>query len=295
MTKQLIWTTLTALLLSSAALAAAVPDPLPQAQHDHQNHVVPGLGDAWTSAPLLNKAPGRSRSVALLKVQGMQAAAMQALPASEQDEGRLAIEVPLQDGKGAVRARGARQGGWYRVIADSADGLSRAGTVVYFSNPGPAPRHMLQAVQPGLDLSPQKLPREHWKFRANETWPFTLRRDGQPLADQVVLFETASGQRQQLRTDAHGVLQLTFPDDFRDPAVAPAGHAGHGRQPSTEFVLSVQLTRADGASETAAFNYKYYPGPFNGKSLWLGGGFALLGMVFALPLVIRREARGGVA
>lgn len=275
-----------ALLLAAGATTAAEGQPAHAA-----SHAAGGQPDsAWTAAPLLLKAPGRSRSVALFKPLRVTQASVTALPATESGEGEVAIEVPMEGGKAAVRPRGKRQGGWYRVVAESADGRVRAGSVVYFSNPGPAPRHMLHSVRPGLDLSPAELPREHRKYRAGETWGFTLRQDGQPLPDREVLFETASGVHQVLRTDAQGVVQLTFPDDF---AATPASgdHSSHAGEPSTGFALSAHVSDAGGGTRLAAFNHAYYPNEYDGKSLWLGSGFALFGMIAALPLVTRRAPR----
>jgi hypothetical protein len=279
------------LLLSLAAAGVWAAVPATRHQHAHEA----AEAKAWTARPLLEKAKGFSRSVALFRPRGMQADQLIVLPAIEASESPLVQQVDVTEGKGAVRTRGKRQGGWYRVLAEGTgpDGPVRAGTVVYFSNPGPAPRQMLANALPGLELVPVELPREHRHYRAGETWSFVVRRDGDPLTEHPVLFETAQGVSQSLFTDGQGVVRVTFPDDFPAEPEQGAGHGGHRRGPRTAFVLSTVAPGSGGGRMLAAFNYHYRPGPYAGKSLWLGGGFALLGMVAAVPLVIRRKPREG--
>jgi hypothetical protein len=148
---------------------------------------------------------------------------------------------------------------------------------------------LAQSIMP-LEILPVDLPREHRHYRAGETWSFVLRRDGQPLADHPLLFESAQGSRTTLHSDARGRVALTFPDDFPE-LEAGDEHGGHRGGPRSAFVLSASWQYADGRELLTAFNYEYRPGAYAGKSLWLGGGFALLGMLAATPLLRRRKPR----
>lgn len=249
-----------------------------------------GEPEPWTEQPRLVKAKGFNRSLVLLRPVGLRIDGATVLPSVEAGETVPARRVALREGKLAVRAAGPRRGGYYRVAAMEQQGarLRIASTVVYFSNPGPAPRAMLAESAMPLEIVPLALPREHRHYRADETWGFELRAQGRPLADHPVVFETAQGTRLTLRSDARGRIQVDFPDDF--PASEPDdGHQGHRRGPRSDFVLSADWRDPDGRELATAFNYHYNPGAYYGKDIWLGGGFALLGMLAATPLLRRRE------
>jgi hypothetical protein len=267
-------------------MQASEPGQGPTADaHAHHQHATQ---ESWTAQPLLNKAPNANRRVKLLRVEGIGASMLTVQAPTEAGEATLAEQILLQDGKAGVRVRGRLQGGWYRVSARSDDGNSRAGTLVYFGNPGPAPRHMLQASLEGLDLSPAILPTEHQNYRAGETWPFLVRMDGEPLAGQTVRLETSAGTARTFVSNGQGLVQVSFPDDFPPPEQREKPQGGHHHRFSQQFVLS---TRADSQNgpQHASFNYEYRPGAYDQKNLWLGGGFALLGMLAAAPLVRQRK------
>ncbi len=283
-------------LILATWLLATVAHTAPQktvAEEDATHHVYAVPEHAWTIQPVLRRDSGFNRGLALVRTERLDAAQLSVLPATEAGKQVIEMQVPLRNGKGAVRPLGKRQGGWYRVTARSRDGRSRAGTVVYFSNPGPAPREMLKHPLSGLDLSPVMLPREHRHYRARDTWPFVLRLNGRPVAGEKVLLETAGGTREVLVTDAQGVVEVTFPDDFRQEQTQAGGH-GHGHNPGQAFVLSATIADENGHTMTAAFNFRYRPHAYSGKSLWLGAGFALLGMLSATPLLRGREDKGKV-
>lgn len=253
--------------------------------HAHHQHTTQ---ESWTEQPLLQKAPNANRRVKLLRVDGMAASQLTVQAPTEAGEATPAEQIPLHDGKAGVRVRGKLQGGWYRVGARSDDGNSRASTLVYFGNPGPAPRHMLQASLPGLDVSPAILPTEHQHYQAGETWPFMVRMHGEPLAGQTVRLETSAGTARTFVSNEQGLVQVSFPDDFPPPEQREKPPGGHHHRFSQQFVLS---TRADSPNgpQHASFNYQYRPGAYDQKNLWLGGGFALLGMLAAAPLVRQRK------
>lgn len=275
------WALALCLAMSGTSFAATPPQ--------HGEH-----SSDWSTQPRLVKAKSFNRSMVLLEPVGIRVDAANVLPSVESDELVPSSQVRLREGLLAVRSLSPRQGGYYRVAAmqPRQDGLRMASTVVYFSNPGPAPRSMLATSALPLEIVPLALPREHRHYRANERWDFELRMDGQPLADHAVRLETAQGTQQTLRSDTQGRVRVTFPDDF--PPTSADAHAGHRRSPRSEFVLSSRWQTADGRALSTAFNYHYLPDKYAGKDIWLGAGFAVLGMVVASPL-LRRRATGRAA
>jgi hypothetical protein len=275
------------LSLSLAAVQAAAGEA---AHHHHGHDHETATARDWTEQPRLVKARGFNRSMTLLRPVGLRIDSATVLPSVAADAPPQHQVVPLREGKLAVRTVGPRQGGYYRIAAmqPTETGARIAGTVLYFSNPGPSPRAMLAQPAMPLEIVPASLPREHRHYRAGETWSFLLRGEGRPLADHPVLFETARGTRLSLSSDAQGRVEVPFPDDL--PEVAEeAGHGGHRRGPSSAFVLSAQWRTPAGRELSTAFNHEYRAAAYAGKSLWLGSGFALLGMLAATPLLRKRR------
>lgn len=178
---------------------------------------------------------------------------------------------------------------WLQATEVSEAGIVTASTVHYFSNPGPAPTAMLHLPKADLEIVPQPLPREHWRYRAGETWKFLVRFRNQPLKTADVHMETSGGTRQTFKTDAQGIVQVAFPDDLSHETHR-GGH-DHGRRTQNRFVLAVSLDEADGRHYLTAFNHIYEPSADHGHNLLAGLGFLGLGGLFAVPLIIRRKDR----
>lgn len=273
-----------------SSYAAELPDKVSITLDTHARHGH-SMPNSWTEQPLLSKAPNANRRVKLLRVSGIAATQLTVQPPTEAGEPNVIERLPLKDGKAGVRVRGKLQGGWYRVSARSNDENSRISTLVYFGNPGPAPRQMLQASLPGLDLSPAILPTEHQQYRAGETWPFLVRMNGEPLAKQPVQMETSAGSTATFVSSKEGLVQVVFPEDFPPPEQREKPQSGHQHRFNQQFVLSTVIESNPGGVQQASFNYEYRPGAYDQKSLWLGGGFALLGMFAAVPLVRQRKPK----
>ncbi len=273
---------LTLLLASAHALAAPAP-------HQHAE-ALPAIVSAEHGPPTLRPERGGSRAEKTLRLHGIDARQAWVLGA----DGERPWAVPVADGRLSLKARGPRQGGyhWIDVQAPRGERVVGASTLVYFSNPGPAPRGMLTARRDGLAITPVELPREHRHYRAGERWAFSVRVDGEPLANATVEFVSDNGTRQTLHADGQGLVSVEFPHDFGDQATQAAQGHGHARRRMAGFTLSA--SHDDGRQwHDASFNYHYTPGAFYGKDLTLGLGFAVLGMVAATPLLRRRGGEAG--
>lgn len=174
---------------------------------------------------------------------------------------------------------------WLQAREETPEGIVTASTAHYFANPGPAPSALLRQPKAELEIVPQPLPREHWRYRAGESWTFLVRFHGQPLPGAGVRLETSGGHQTVYQADARGQVQVNFPDDVRT-ATAPGGH--HGRQPENRFVLAVGHTDAQGRYYLTAFNHRYAQAADQGKDYAAGLGFLLLGGLLASPLAFAR-------
>lgn len=242
--------------------------------------------NAFTSLPLLLPAGRGDRQAAPYCLANLRAEAVevrngaggfQASPAS----------VPVGNGGFTLSAGKVGNYHWVQAVEDSPLGMVTASTAHYFSNPGPAPTAMLQLPKADLEIVPQPLPREHWRYRAGETWAFLVRFRGQPMANMGVRLETSGGTQQVFRTDAQGMARVSFPADVDE--AAPKGGHDHGRGGQNRFVLAVGHTDASGRYFLTAFNHVYSAAADAGRSLPAGLGFLALGGLMAVPLVIRRK------
>ncbi len=262
---------------------------------DHSHHQ-PMYGEtpkvSWTEAPLLALNKGRSRSVKNIRLHNLNAEQITVYPPGAEESWK----VDVQNATVNVKSRGGTQGGyhWVGVESENNNLVQSVASVIYFSNPGPAPRGMLNLQKTSLDISPLELPREHRHFRAGENWNFRVNLHGKPLVDVPVIFETGNQTRKVLKTDKNGLIQVTFPFDFPDAEETSGKHAqghAHGRRRQSDFVLSVEQVE-DQRKYMSHFNYHYTTGAFYNKNLVLGIGFAVFGMITAAPLL--RKSKKGV-
>jgi hypothetical protein len=281
-----------ALAAQPGARAAATDD----GAHKLSQHTPPPAAAAgpparsWTMLPLL--APGRTppgdRSLARFVPHNLEAATVEVhAPDASADHARTEVPVGAQ---GAEFRAPKGQGNYYWLSARQQTGekIVTASTVRYFSNPGPAPTELLLRRKGELELIPQPLPREHAQYRAGEERTFLVRFRGQPLAGAEVMLETEHGTRAMFKSDERGIARIAFPLDFKPQKPSATGeHAGHGPQ-RAGFALGVE--HADGGvRHLTAFNYLYAPDAWNRKNLWAGLGFAVFGMLLAVPLLRRTK------
>ncbi|GAB4120737.1 MAG: hypothetical protein Fur0040_00240 [Sideroxydans sp.] len=281
------------LLCSMAAQAAEMP-----AAHDHAamagTMAAQGMPpvQGWTRQPLLKiKMSGERRAQRMVMVvpQNIVVAGIDAWSNKLQDEGAHR-QLPMELA-GASLDQPAT-GGFHMLIAreEQGDSVRVASTVYYFGERGAQnPTAMFMQQKNELEIIPQPHPREHSRYRANEDWRFLVRFNGQPLANQKVILETSNGSRQELVTDAAGLLHFHVPDDFKpvEEKKEGAGH-DHGMRRGADFVLATE--HADnGKTYLSAFNSSYGPDAFDRRSLAMGLGFTLLGMAGAAPLLRQKK------
>ncbi|MGE5546224.1 MAG: hypothetical protein ACM33T_04975 [Solirubrobacterales bacterium] len=267
--------------LSFALAALLTAAPALGQEHDH-GAAPQSAATGWTSLPLV-QATLKGRGGAELVTANSAAREIAIVPPKG-----TAVTLAVADGKATFKP----QIGNYHLVSavDSCDThVATASTAVYFSNPGPAPTEILRQPAAGLSVVPERLPREHGAFRAGETWRFLVSMDGKPLSGATVRVETGNGSKAQLLSDAAGLVNVTFPDDFPPRDRRPP--ETHGRPTQAPFVVAAVMQSGE-LQHIGAFNYAYRPGADDGMSLWAGAGFAFVGMVIAAPLV-RRRNKGG--
>lgn len=271
-------------LLSGTVQAADLPPAMGAAQHAHHA----GMKHSWTDLPLLKtKAGGERRERVTVVPQNIVADAVDAYSNKFADEsGRRRLPLELAGARLDKLASGGFH--WLAAREERGDAVRVASTVYYYGERGAAnPTDMFMTQKHELEILPQPYPREHSRYRANEDWKFLMRFNGRPLAKQTVVLETSNGSRRELASDAQGIVVASIPDDFKAEAEGKEGGHGHGR-PGADFVLAAEY--ADGGKTyLTAFNAGYGPDAYNQRSIAMGLGFTLLGMIGAAPLLLRRK------
>ena len=135
-----------------------------------------------------------------------------------------------------------------------------------------SPAKLLNARKSKLEVVPAPLPREHYHYFTQQTWPFLVRFKGQPLADQAVTLQTDNGSHVEYRTDSRGLVEIPIPDDFPDLV------EGERDMRSANFMVSTDHAQ-DGVSYSSSLVMDYRINQNHWQSLNLGIAVAGLGML----------------
>ena len=277
-------------LFAACTAAASAAETPAMAAHDH-SAMMHSQSRTWTQLPLLKarmKGQDMSSRSYIMQSQNIAADVVEAWSNNLDDANghrQLAIEM------GGAPLDKPATGGFQMLTAreEQGDSVRVGSTVHYFGERGGKnPTAMFDQVKHELEIVPQPYPREHSRYRANEDWQFAVRFKGQPLAGQKVVLETSNGSQAEFVTDESGVAKVHVPDDFKAEKEQSKG-SNHGRRRSADFVLAV--SHADGGQQyLTAFNSSYGEEAYANRSLVMGVGFMLVGMLGAVPLLRDRKA-----
>lgn len=150
--------------------------------------------------------------------------------------------------------------------------------VYTFGKPsGHSPAELAAAVKTELEVVPDPIPREHYRYMAAYTWSFLVRYQGQPLANSQVQLTTSQGSRLEALTDAAGRVTFRLPDDL------PEVEAGRENNPPAE--LNVTASHREGDREfVTVLTAPYHADPSHWQSFptgvaIAGAGFLVGGLV----------------
>ncbi len=251
-----------------------------------------GKAAAWTGYPMLkSRMSGENREQMLVTAvpQNIVPNTIDAYSNNLQDE-NAHRQLPLEMA-GAKLDKPASGGfHWLSAREEQGNKVLVASTVHAFGG-GSAkdPTEMFMQQKHELEIIPQPYPREHSRYRADENWKFLLRFNGAPLPSQKLVLETQNGTKAEWMSDAQGIVTVHLPDDFKaEEEQKAAGEHRRGMPPGSDFVLATEHA-ADGKTYLTAFNGSYGRNAFDKRSLALGLGFTLLGMLGAVPLLRKRK------
>lgn len=145
---------------------------------------------------------------------------------------------------------------------------------------GHSPSELTEYPISKLELVPDPLPREHWRYVTSKPETFRLIFDGQPLMNSPVTLTTRAGTEHTLLTDNDGVLRVVFPEDFAE--VIP----GRRKNAPGEWQLSSYI-RKEGVLYRTTLSGAYSPNSHHWQSYTLG--VAVAGLGFGAGLLLNRR------
>lgn len=175
---------------------------------------------------------------------------------------------------------------YYHVLVASRSAEGRVETAIRYvprvGRPsGHSPAEVVALPKARLEIVPDPLPREHWRYEGKRSAGFLLRFDGHPLAGQAIRLKTAQGSELVTQTDGRGRAEIVVPDDL-DPAA--------GQRQAGEMTLIAEYRDVQGILHVTTLSAAYAPSPAHWKSLPLGAFMGLVGLVGGLaarPLLLR--------
>ncbi len=173
---------------------------------------------------------------------------------------------------------------YHAIVAEQDWGDSKETIIRYETLRGEpsgfSPQQLLDLPKTDLEVVPDPLPREHYRYYSASDWSFCLRFRGEPLAGEKLHLTTANGSSVTATTGADGCAGITLPDDFAE--VKP------GRRNNDPALFQVAADyQAGGKRYHTLLVAEYNPNPDHWRSTGLalfvmgGGLFAggLLGRV----------------
>ena len=175
---------------------------------------------------------------------------------------------------------------YYHALVASRAGEGRVETAIRYvplgGRPsGHSPAEVVALPKARLEIVPDPLPREHWRYQGDQAARFALRFDGQPLAGRAMRLTSAKGSELVVQTDARGRAEIVVPDDL-DPAA--------GQRQAGEMTLVAEHRDGQGVLHVTTLSAAYAPSPAHWKSLPLGAFMGVAGLVGGLaarPLLLR--------
>jgi hypothetical protein len=178
---------------------------------------------------------------------------------------------------------------YHAVVAERSWGDTKESLIRYeylFGRPSKhSPSELAGTVKTDLEIVPDPIPREHYRYHSDQTWGFLLRLHGLPAGGIPLTLRTANGTQLEAVSDTSGRVAFHLPDDF--PGLVP----GARDERSAAFTVSAEMRDADMNYQTT-LSADYRVNPAHWQSTRWGWMVAGLGFV-AGGLLGRTKNQGG--
>ncbi len=165
---------------------------------------------------------------------------------------------------------------YHAIVAEKDWGDAKEAVIRYeytFGRPSKrSPSELAAAIKTEFEIVPDPIPREHYRYHADQTWGFILRLHGEPAANLAVVFESENGTRLESQTDKTGRVTFHLPDDFPDVV------EGERDRRSSAFAIMAETTD-DGIEYQTMLTSDYSMSPSHWQSSELGLLVASIGLI----------------
>ena len=145
---------------------------------------------------------------------------------------------------------------------------------------GFSPDNLIKQHKLPLEIVPEPMIREHWRFYTNNSHLFKILFNEKPLVDTWVIFQTSNGTTLDSKTDADGKVIFTLPDDFKE--IKPGRRAN---KPAEFLLRTVHID--NNITYKTNFSAPYSVNPSHWQSN--AGGILALSIGFISGIMIMRR------
>ena len=145
---------------------------------------------------------------------------------------------------------------------------------------GRSPAELMANNKLPLEIVPDPMAREHWRFYSQNEHDFIVRFNGKPVSDAWVGLVSSNGSELEATSDSEGRVTFTLPDDFKDV------RAGRSNNKPAEFMIRTGYVDEEVLYRTN-FTAPYSVNPSHWKSSTVGLFMLLFGFVTGI-VVMRR-------
>jgi hypothetical protein len=181
----------------------------------------------------------------------------------------------LEIERGSIALPSTGMGNYHALVVEQDWGTSKDYLIRYEymrgRESGLSPSKLANSEKAPLEIIPDPIPREHFRYLSGSQWDFLVRYKGDALTDLPVVLETEFGSRLEGLTDSEGRVSFQLPDDF--PEVKP------GRRNNSPAELWLTAGHHDGETNyQTRLSAPYHVNP----SHWQSTGLAAAVFAFGL-------------
>ncbi len=185
--------------------------------------------------------------------------------------------LPLEIKHGGITIPSTGMDNYHALVVEKDWGTSKEFLIRYEYLRGRpssvSPSKLANAQKAPLEIVPDPIPREHYRYISGYDWNFLVRFNGEPLAELPVLLETEFGSRLEGQTDNQGRVSFRIPDDF--PEVQP----GRNNNRPGEMWLTARYLREGEMSYKTRLSASYHVNPSHWQSTGLAAAVLSIGLL----------------
>jgi hypothetical protein len=183
---------------------------------------------------------------------------------------------PLMIGNGGITLPSTGMGNYHALVVEQDWGDSKDYLIRYEymrgKSSGFSPGKLTNAEKAPLEIIPDPIPREHYRYLSGYQWDFLVRYRGEAVADLPVVLETEFGSRLEGKSDAQGRVSFRLPDDF------PEVKTGRRNNPPAELWLTARYNDGEVNYETR-LSAPYHVNPAHWQSTGLAAAVFAFGLL----------------